>query len=205
MHRILRPWPLLLLPFLLSACAASKDLWYGLVNTTQAYQEPTDGPRTPLRLSLSHISTYRLYPGATCIDHAQAGSGVAFMNASVHLPVPSLQPTKGPRDLGVPGMPLPPGFDSRDVWVRSGEPVVLSFWTDERRGDYITTCNAAVSFVPAAGTPDSSPVSYQAVATWNGPLLRDAGCSVRVFERGSQAPKPVVTTPAPMCSALARK
>ncbi|MFN4115277.1 MAG: hypothetical protein ACK4F7_02105 [Inhella sp.] len=185
-----------LLPSLLSGCAMLKDSWSTLSNMTNAYQEPVDGPRLRMRLSLGQIGTYRIYPAATCIDHAQPGSGVAFFNDRFHVPVPSLSHTKELRDLGVPGMELSKGFESRDLRLRAGQPVVIGYWTSDAEGEYRYGCHAAHSFVPREGA------DYQAVATWNAPRLRNAGCRLTVFELTPAGPLPVEAALAPMCSAM---
>lgn len=181
---------------LLSSCAIVKDSWSSLVSGTNAYQEPSDGPRTRLRLSLGQLGTYRVYPAASCIDHAQPGGGVGFFNARIHVPVPSLSHTKELRDLGVAGMALGKEIESRDVWLRSGQPVTLLYLTDDAEGEYRHFCQSAQSFVPRDG------VDYQALAMWNGRRLRTEGCRMMVFELTPAGPLPVETRPAPMCSSV---
>jgi hypothetical protein len=184
----------LVLPLLFS-CAIVKDSWSSLINGLNAYQEPADGPRTRLRMSLGQVGGYRVYPAASCIDHGQPGAGLAFFNSRFHVPVPSLSHTKERRDLGVPGMALGKDIESRDIWLRTGQPVTLLYMTDDAEGGYHYSCQLARSFVPRKG------VDYQAVGMWNGRRLRTEGCRVMVFELTPAGPQPVETRAAPMCSA----
>lgn len=163
-----------------------------LMNVYRTYEEPAEAPRVRLRISLSNAGFVRVHPGR-CIDHSRPGGGAAFAHSVFQSGMKSFDHIFERRDLGVQGVPWAVSLPFRDVWVPAGQPLSLTYVTDDVEAGLHQGCSVPLR------VDSPSDTDLQLVAGWVSPRLRHGGCQMAVFALAPQGPQRLPAVKASDC------